>query len=145
MNTAGKVTFLPDDSPFLKHTGISGRAHAMVGRGEGHAPLNLMAPAGKENCFCYPQTWNFCFRKSGWVCASKPTGDCDGWLGFGTLSPPQPCPFIGEEILRGYTWPWALQEVRSGTGPSACSADSQTPLSFGFLAASCQTSLSLWT
>lgn len=28
LNTAGKVTFLPDDSPFSEYTDISGRAHA---------------------------------------------------------------------------------------------------------------------
>ena len=28
LNTAGKVTFLPEDSPFSEYTDISGRAHA---------------------------------------------------------------------------------------------------------------------
>lgn len=30
---------MPDDSPFLEYTDISGQAHTMAGRGEGHAPL----------------------------------------------------------------------------------------------------------
>ena len=52
LNTAGKVTFLPDDSPFSEYIDISGRAHAMVGRGEGHAPLTPAAPTGKAHiCF----------------------------------------------------------------------------------------------
>ena len=49
LNTAGKVTFLPDDSPFSEYIDISGRAHAMVGRGEGHTPLTPAAPTGKKS------------------------------------------------------------------------------------------------
>ena len=48
LNAAGKVTFLPEDSPFSGYTDISGRAHVMAGREEGHAPLNPAAPTGKE-------------------------------------------------------------------------------------------------
>lgn len=47
LNTAGAVTFLPDDSPFLECTTISGQAHAVAGRGEGHPSLNPVAPTGK--------------------------------------------------------------------------------------------------
>ena len=53
LNTAGKVTFLPEDPPFSEYTGISGRAHAMAGRGEGHAPLNPAAPTGKKKWHFY--------------------------------------------------------------------------------------------
>ena len=49
LNTVGKVTFLPDDSPFLEYTDINGHAHAIAGRGEGHAPLNPAAPIGKAD------------------------------------------------------------------------------------------------
>ena len=55
LNTVGKVTFLPEDSPFSEYTDISGRVHAMAGRGEGHAPLNPAAPTGKvvgHLCVC---------------------------------------------------------------------------------------------
>lgn len=47
LNTAGKVTFLPDDFPF-QSTLISVDEH-MEGREEGQAPLNLVAPTGKAN------------------------------------------------------------------------------------------------
>lgn len=47
LNTAGKVTLLPDP-PFAEHTGISGQAHPMAGRGGGHSPLNLVDPTGKS-------------------------------------------------------------------------------------------------
>lgn len=43
-NTAGKGTFLPDDFPFSEYTDIGGWQHVMVGRGDGYAPLNPMAP-----------------------------------------------------------------------------------------------------
>ena len=53
LNTARKVTFLPEDPPFSEYTGISGRAHAMAGRGEGPAPLNPAAPTGKAGCLFF--------------------------------------------------------------------------------------------
>jgi hypothetical protein len=31
LNTAGKVTFLPDDSPFSEYTDMRGRAQALEG------------------------------------------------------------------------------------------------------------------
>lgn len=34
LTTVGKVTFLPDDSPFPEHTDASAQAHIMAGRGE---------------------------------------------------------------------------------------------------------------
>lgn len=39
LNTVSKVTILPDDSPLVEYTDINGRAHATVGRGEGHPLL----------------------------------------------------------------------------------------------------------
>ncbi|KAM7317368.1 hypothetical protein ACRRTK_023670 [Alexandromys fortis] len=44
LKTAGKVTFLPDDSPFSEYTNMRGWVQAMTGRGESHAPLNPAAP-----------------------------------------------------------------------------------------------------
>ena len=47
LNTAGKVTFLPDDIPFSEYTDVNGQAVVILGRGEGHTPLNTEAPIGK--------------------------------------------------------------------------------------------------
>ena len=51
LNTAGKGTFFPGDSPFSEHTDIRGWVPAMVRRGEGHTPLNLAAPTGKAGYY----------------------------------------------------------------------------------------------
>lgn len=34
LTTAGKLTFLPDDSPFSEYTDATAQAHIMAGRGE---------------------------------------------------------------------------------------------------------------
>lgn len=46
-NRADQVPFLPDDTPILEYTAISGQIHSITGRGESHVPLNLAAPTGK--------------------------------------------------------------------------------------------------
>lgn len=53
LNTVGKVTLWPDDSPFSEDTYISEQAHPMVGRGDGHAPLNPVAPTGKIQMYIF--------------------------------------------------------------------------------------------
>ena len=45
LNTAGKVTLLSNDSPFLEYTDTSGLAQAIEGRGECHAPQNIFNKA----------------------------------------------------------------------------------------------------
>ena len=48
LNTAGKVAFLPEDSPFLEYTDIRMNTHHGRWQREGPSPLNPAAPTGKE-------------------------------------------------------------------------------------------------
>lgn len=44
LNTAGKVTFLPDDSPFSEYTDMRGRAQALEGTKQVTKPEVLASP-----------------------------------------------------------------------------------------------------
>lgn len=98
LNTAGKVTFLPDDSPFSEYTDMRGQAQAMAGRGEGHTETGFLNET-EAHCFgrtVWPMTSGDLFVSvspalRSWACTAVSghvlTGDPKGSLRVCAVGP----------------------------------------------------------